>query len=53
MKNFKDLLMEAKSNDVFKDLKDYAGKDINVMLALQNAMERDWGEGKVLLKKLF
>ena len=44
MKNFKDLLMEAKSYDVFKDLKDYAGKDISVIQALQNGMERDFGE---------
>ena len=43
MKSFKEYMMEA-SYDVFKDLKDYAGKNIQILQILENMMENDFGK---------
>ena len=43
MKSFKEYMMEA-SYDVYKDLKDYAGEDIQIIKILENMMENDFGK---------
>ena len=43
MKSFKEYIMEA-SYDVYKDLKDYAGEDIQIIQTLKNNMESNFGE---------
>ena len=50
MKSFKEYMMEA-SYDVHKDLKDYAGKNIQIIQTLENMMENDFG--KKLIKNGF
>lgn len=43
MKSFKEYLTEA-SYDVYKDLKDYAGENIQIIQTLENMMENDFGK---------
>ena len=43
MKSFKEYMMEA-SYDVHKDLKDYVGKNIQIIQILENMMENDFGK---------
>ena len=50
MRSFKEYMMEA-SYDVHKDLKDYAGTNIQIIQTLENMMENDFG--KKLIKNGF
>ena len=43
MRSFKEYMMEA-SYDVNKDLKDYAGEDIQIIQTLKNMMGNDFGK---------
>ena len=43
MKSFKEYMTEA-SYDVYKDLKDYAGENIQILQILKNKMESNFGE---------
>ena len=43
MRSFKEYMMEA-SYDVHKDLKDYAGTNIQIIQTLENMMENDFGK---------
>ena len=43
MKSFTEYMMEA-SYDVYKDLKDYAGEDIQIIQTLKNMMVNDFGK---------